>query len=301
MTAMSFPRLLLIAAVVPVAASADGIAPPALGAAAPSLAISRGFAGAYAGGSVGAGRLDADDVFERLGDVAGIAFGAVEAAAGRSDGPDTGAAYGLHTGFNVQRGRFVFGPELAVFGAEAEVTGDVFGTFPAVVNPNEVSATLDRGARLVARGGVVAGATLVYGTAGLAYLEGEAPVLGRVDGLSASLGGEEFGEWGYALGFGVERLVGPRLMIGAQYTLHRVGEVGGPRRRPQPPRARGSSVGEVLIRRLRSTSNGPSTLHPRAIFDQDTMRSRGRPTAKLRVRIHNADGHLYVVLGRSAA
>ena len=223
---MPFRRLLLIAAAVPAAASADGVDPPAFDAAAPSPAISRSFAGAYAGGSVGAGRLDADDVFERLGDVAGIAFGAVEAAAGRSDGHDTGAAYGLHAGFNVQRGRLVFGPEVAVFGAEAEVTGDVFGTFPAVVNPNEVSATLDHGARLMARGGVVAGATLVYGTAGVAYLERDAPAVGRVDGLSASLRDEEFGEWGYAVGFGVERLVGPRLVIGAQYTMHRVGEVG---------------------------------------------------------------------------
>ena len=38
--------------------------------------------------------------------------------------------------------------------------------------------------------------------------------------------GEEFGEWGYAVGFGVERLLGPSLVIGAQYTLHRVPEVG---------------------------------------------------------------------------
>ena len=156
----------------------------------------------------------------------GGAFGASEAAAGLSDGPDTGAAYGLHAGFNVQRGRFVFGPEVAVFGAEVEPTGAVFGTFPAVVSPNEVSVTLDHGARLVARGGVVAGATLVYGTAGVAYLEGEAPALGRVDGLSASLRNEAFGELGYAVGFGVERLLGSRLVIGAQYTLHRVDEVG---------------------------------------------------------------------------
>ena len=156
----------------------------------------------------------------------GNALGAVDAAAGRSDGPDTGATYGLHAGFNVQRGRLVFGPEVAVFGADTELTGDVFGTFPAVVSPNKVSATLDHGARLVARGGVVTGATLVYGTVGIAYLEGQAPALDRVDGLSASLEDEEFGEWGYAVGFGVERLVGPNLVIGAQYTLHRVDEVG---------------------------------------------------------------------------
>ena len=125
MTAMPFRRLLLIAVVVPAAASADGIAPPALGAAAPSPAISRGFAGAYIGGSVGAGRLDADDFFERFSDVVGIAFGPIEAAAGRSDGPDTGAAHALHAGFNVQRGRFVFGPEV--------------GPFPTVVTPAATS------------------------------------------------------------------------------------------------------------------------------------------------------------------
>ena len=81
MTAMPFPRLLLIAAVVPAAAPADGIAPPALGAAAaPPPAISRGFARAYIGGSIGAGRLDADAVFEGLGDAVGEAFGASEVA-----------------------------------------------------------------------------------------------------------------------------------------------------------------------------------------------------------------------------
>lgn len=220
-------RLALVLAVAPAAAPAQGGAPPDAVVAPPPPA-QLGFVGPYVGGSVGAGRLDADDVFEGASDALGDAFGARDAVAGIGEGPDAGFAYGAHAGFDVRRGRFVFGPELAVFGGGGEPQGIVAGTFPVVVaggGPAELTTTLDFGARLVMRGGVVAGGTLLYGLAGLSYLSGDAPAAGAVEGLVVSVQEDDFDELGYAVGFGAERLVGP-LVIGAQYTLHRVEEVG---------------------------------------------------------------------------
>ena len=173
------------------------------------------FVGGYVGGSLGYGSLDASDTEDAIVGSFGFVDDPEGFVADAFELEDGGLAYGLHAGYNVQRGSVVFGPELAVFGSEAEVGGAT--DFDDDLPEDIIDAQVDYGARLALRGGVARGRTLVYGTLGVAYLN-----------MSFDISGPDFGDFsedpdgfGYAAGLGVERLVSDRASLGLQYTLHR--------------------------------------------------------------------------------
>ena len=91
------------------------------------------------------------------------------------------------------------------FGDSGDLDGDG-------VDNSEFQAELDFGARIALRGGYALGRNLIYGTLGAAYLDLSIDGEGGIDDVLD--GG---GEWGYAAGFGYERLVGDNFSIGAQY------------------------------------------------------------------------------------
>lgn len=189
-----------IAAAPALAGGFDDFAPDAVVAPAAPLAFGPSFEGAYAGGSLGIGSVAVDDSFDVFDDA-------------DFDDTDTDFAYGLHVGYNFQRGNVVFGPELAVFGTESEI-GDDDGD---ELDEGSVGVDLNYGARLVARGGYAAGPNLFYGVAGVAYAE--------VDSRIGVIEDDE-SDVGYAVGFGYERLVRDNLTVGVQYTLHAFDDFG---------------------------------------------------------------------------
>lgn len=168
------------------------------------------FAGGYVGGSLGAGSLDVGDRFDVFEEDADI------------DDTDTDFHYGAHAGYNFQRGNVVFGPEVAIFGTSSEISGSVFDEDEAaeedIEDEGDVGVDLNYGLRVAARGGYAFGQNLVYGVAGAAYAE--------VDSRLAQFGEDDDSDWGYAVGFGYERLIGQNLIVGAQYTLHAFDEFG---------------------------------------------------------------------------
>jgi outer membrane immunogenic protein len=181
-----------------VAGNIEPVESPVVAAPAPVAAPVLSFAGPYVGGSLGygdlsgdglSGDLDGDDDDDDDDDALGDAL----------DLDDDGFAYGLHAGYNFQRGNIVFGPELSLFSGDLELGSD------------DLEIELDYGARLALRGGIASGPNLFYGTLGAAYLE--------LDTDSAA-GSDDGNDWGYSAGFGVERLIGTNFVIGAQYTLH---------------------------------------------------------------------------------
>ena len=177
------------------------------------------FAGGYAGGSLGYGFLDGstdggfdlgvgdddddddddDDVFDAL------------------DLDDGDVNYGLHAGYNFQNGSIVWGPELAIFGGEAEIGGE------SDDGDSSVSTDLDFGARLALRGGYAIGQNLIYGLVGASYLDLSADGSSSDDRADDILDGD--GDVGYAIGFGYERLITDNFVVGAQYTLHAVEDI----------------------------------------------------------------------------
>jgi hypothetical protein len=165
------------------------------------------FTGGYVGGSLGAGSLDVGDRFDFLDGDTDI------------DDTDTDLHYGLHAGYNIQRGNVVFGPELAVFGTSSEIDGSFDeDETDATEDEGDIGVDLNYGIRLAARGGYAFGSNLVYGVAGAAFAD--------VDSRLATAGDAEDSDWGYAVGFGYERLIGERFVVGAQYTLHAFDEFG---------------------------------------------------------------------------
>ena len=181
-------------------------------AAAPTSAAS--FDGAYVGGSLGLGSLDAEDAEDGLEDIFGGVADPEGFVSDTFDLTDGGFAHGLHAGYNVRRGSVVFGPEVAVFGAEIEVGG--VSEFEDGQPEETIDADVGYGARVALRGGVARGATLVYGTLGLAYLD----LSIDTDGVFLARTSESRDEFGYAAGLGVERKLTDRVSVGAQYSLH---------------------------------------------------------------------------------
>ena len=175
---------------------------------APAVPLS--FAGAYAGASLGAGNLDVGNRFDFLeeDDDDLLEFGST----------DTDLHYGVHVGYNVQRGNLVFGPEFAVFGASSELDGDFDDDVTDdVADEGNIGVDLNYGARLALRGGYAMGPNLVYGLVGAAYADADSRSPGLEDGAD---------DVGYAVGFGYERLVTDRVAVGAQYTLHAFDDFG---------------------------------------------------------------------------
>lgn len=195
--------------------------PPPVATAAPATpATMPSFAGGYVGGSLGYGHLDASDAadllkapfLDFLGD------GADDFVDDTFDLEDGGLGYGLHAGYNVQRGSVVFGPELAVFGGDVEIGG--VSEFDDGLTEETLDADVNHGARLALRGGIARNRTLFYGTLGAAYLN----VSVETDGVTLGASSQDQDGFGYAAGFGVERLLNERVSVGAQYSLHRFGD-----------------------------------------------------------------------------
>lgn len=171
--------------------------------------VSLGWGGAYGGAAIGGGTFgldnpanDDDDDDDDDGDD----DNAFEEVFDGVDEDNSGFAYSAHAGYNVQRGAFVFGPEVAIFGGGGDIntdidddTGNDLGTEKAEIN---------YGGRLVGRAGYdFGGRTLVYGTLGLAYLDVDA-------------GDEDLSDTGLAAGLGVSYKVTERVALGAEYNYH---------------------------------------------------------------------------------
>ncbi len=181
------------------------------------------FDGPYLGGGVGTGRLSADGVPEGLFgiDSVGPAFRGDDAVFSLDD---RAAGYALHAGYDFRRGDFVFGPELRVFAGGPRLGGDAPVSYIAsgriFSDEAALAIEIDHGVTATLRGGYAIGRTLVYGAAGLAYLDIDVATAGNLLGDNA--GG--FRDTGYAVGLGVERMLGARVSVGAQYMVQRFGD-----------------------------------------------------------------------------
>ncbi len=150
------------------------------------------FAGAYVGAGVGTGTFTAegDDDFE---DGADDFFDAI-------DDDDSAAYYQLHAGYNFVRNNIVFGPELALFNGESELSDQV----ATATGTENADAEVDFGARLVGRAGYQFGRFMPYLSVGLTYLEIEAD-------------GDDLSDTGLAVGVGADFLVTDQFMVGVEY------------------------------------------------------------------------------------
>ncbi|MFQ6548262.1 outer membrane protein [Aestuariibius sp. 2305UL40-4] len=150
------------------------------------------FAGPYVGVGIGTGTFTAEGNND-FDDEAENFFNAI-------DDDDSAAYYQLHAGYNFVRNNFVFGPEVALFNGESELSDDV-----TVGNASEATdAEVDLGARLMGRAGYQFGRVMPYLTAGLTYLEIEAD-------------GDDLSDTGFAVGVGADVLVTEQFMIGVEY------------------------------------------------------------------------------------
>ncbi|MBM2576881.1 hypothetical protein JQC91_11275 [Jannaschia sp. Os4] len=113
----------------------------------------------------------------------------------------SGLTYGFHAGYDVQRGSFVVGGEVAAFGGSLDdEDAEAFGG-----TTDEIAQfRLDYVARAMMRGGVARERDLFFVTGGAAYLDLE-------DGESES---------GIAYGLGYERAVSSRSTLGVQVIQH---------------------------------------------------------------------------------
>lgn len=170
------------------------------------------WAGGYAGGSIGYSFGGDDQVgFTLLED------GAEEGSIlGVGDLEVAGATAGVHVGYRWQRGNWVFGPELGYEGgsvddsASLDVDGEVFGA----------ESTVNSILSLVMKTGyTVNPQTLVYGTFGAARGDFDFTLSDGDD--SATVG---YKTSGVVAGMGVERVVGARTSVFAEYQYRDFGK-----------------------------------------------------------------------------
>lgn len=113
----------------------------------------------------------------------------------------------LSAGYDWQRGNLVYGVTLSISGGDISanpVSGGGFGC-------GGCEFTVDKFATLRGRLGWSLGKTLVYGTAGLARAHGQGTTAG-----GTTIHGED-NLTGWAAGLGVERYVGSKITISAEY------------------------------------------------------------------------------------
>ncbi|TGN57496.1 porin family protein [Paracoccus liaowanqingii] len=163
----------------------------AYGAAASSAPLARNWSGFYAGAQIGYGTLGASVDLENI---PGVDW------APKASLTDGDFAYGLHAGYNAQRGRFVYGAEFAVSSGNSRLGGSYEGV--------EGGAEMDRTSRIVGRVGYDLGDALVYATSGLA----------RAKVSTFGLAGDESYTFdGYVLGVGIDFRVTDNVLLGAEY------------------------------------------------------------------------------------
>lgn len=179
--------VVLAAAILPAAASAQDAT----------------WTGFYTGAQIGA--FDAEtEIPQTLTQVDTAFGGATDVLIGGQSGSIDGGAIGLHAGYRFQFGSSVFG---AVAEAEATDAGESFGTESSFDGTfDRGSFEIDRTARVMAQYGVAGGRSLIYGQAGIAYVEGRARTT-EVDGT------------GFAVGLGVDHAITDRVVFGVDY-LH---------------------------------------------------------------------------------
>ncbi|MFQ6553359.1 outer membrane protein [Aestuariibius insulae] len=151
------------------------------------------FSGAYVGAGLGSGTFTADGDDEDIQDEAELLFE-------NFDDDDTAGAYQIHGGYNFVNNNFVYGPEVALFFGESEIGAEA-------TDGADADAEINFGARVMGRAGYQLGRTMLYGTAGLAYLDIEAD-------------DEDVSDTGIAFGAGADFLVTERIMLGVEYMQH---------------------------------------------------------------------------------
>lgn len=182
------------------------------------------WAGLYVGGSVGfgvgdtSGRLKFDkkdreektEVAFRLEDSEGPDFSSLFS----SDYDVSGAIYGVHVGYNVQRDNLVFGVELGVNGTDIDGS-DSCGLFAL----GKCERSLDWYATAVGRLGYASGRTLFYGFGGIAWGE----VQTDISFLGFGVSGEET-HVGWVAGLGIEHAMSDRFSVRVEYSHVDLGE-----------------------------------------------------------------------------
>jgi len=99
---------------------------------------------------------------------------------------------GLHGGYLIDRGAYVFGGEIDYDFTEVDFSGG-----------DEIDSII----RLKGKAGYDLGETLVYGTLGVAFAE-------------ATIGGTSFDDTGWFIGVGVDQMVTENISIGAELLHH---------------------------------------------------------------------------------
>jgi outer membrane immunogenic protein len=191
---------LMLAAVAQPAAAADLPRRVAVPAAAPAyVAAVYNWTGFYIGGHLGWARVDLSESVV----AAPPGFGT-----GTISGRDDGFLYGGQIGFNYQINQFVIGVEGTLSGADIGNSGTMVTTAGGTTFTVAGTTNVDWIATLAARFGVAFGNTLVYGKAGVAWMDWSSTATGTstTGGVVTTVGTVSGGrtETGYVLGLGVE-------------------------------------------------------------------------------------------------
>jgi outer membrane immunogenic protein len=226
-------RLILTASILAAAApafAADAVMynDPAPAAAAP-MAAAPNWSGFYVGGQLGG-------VFGETGTFGLSPFTPALQTAfapGFSGDFDSGLIGGVHAGYDIQSGNFVFGGIIDISATDVSDTQNGFSVTPARYT---VTRELDYLATLRGRIGYAIGSSfLVYGTAGLAYGEVDFSYEQPGSGATTTTSGGQDDDFGYTVGAGVEAMVTSNISVGLEYLYTDLGDndfnanlVGGP-------------------------------------------------------------------------
>lgn len=166
--------------------------------------------GFYLGGTVGFGTGDAETTLsEGDGEYSYSLTG---------DNDIDGAIYGIHLGYNAQRGNIVFGVEGGIYGTELDTDGQ------NLLIPITHETEVDWYGRVIGRLGVTTGSTLFYGFGGIAIGD-VTSTLSATDGRqseSISLSDEQ--HIGWTAGAGIEHVIGKGWIARVEYAHVDLGE-----------------------------------------------------------------------------
>ena len=181
------------------------------------------WAGLYVGGSAGFGVGDTSGklMFDRYDTPV------LSKATSRMDGEEidildflssdydvNGAIYGVHVGYNFQRGNLVYGVELGLNGTDIDGSDSCVVIF-------KCERALDWYATAVARLGYASGKTLFYGFGGVAWGEVQTDI--SLLGVLPIASGEET-HLGWVAGLGIEHALSDRFSVRVEYSHVDLGE-----------------------------------------------------------------------------